>query len=79
LSGIVAALETSRQGFEVDLVEKTNALGGNLRRVTHSITGEDPEAFLKETIQMIKDDPNITLHTGTEIEEVHGYMGNFDV
>jgi heterodisulfide reductase subunit A len=79
LSGMVAALETSRQGFEVDLVEKTNALGGNLRRVTHSITGEDPEAFLNETIKLIKDDPRIDLHTGTEVEEVKGYMGNFDV
>jgi heterodisulfide reductase subunit A len=79
LSGMVAALETSRQGFEVDLVEKTNALGGNLRRVTHSITGEDPDAFLKETIKLITNDPRITLHTGTEIETVHGYMGNFDV
>jgi heterodisulfide reductase subunit A len=79
LSGMVAALETSRQGFEVDLVEKTNALGGNMRRVTHSITGDDPDAFLKETIKLITNDPRITLHTGTEIETVHGYMGNFDV
>jgi len=79
LAGMVAALETSRQGFEVDLVEKTNALGGNMRRVTHSITGEDPDAFLKETIDMIKNDPRITLHTGTEVELVKGYMGNFDI
>jgi heterodisulfide reductase subunit A len=79
LAGMVAALETSRQGFEVDLVERTKVLGGNMRRVTHSITGDDPNVFLKDTIKQVKDDKNITLHMGTEIETVHGYMGNFDV
>jgi len=79
LTGMVSALEISRQGFEVDLIEKTNALGGNLRRVTHSITGEDPQRLLRDTIDQIQADPNITLHTGTEVEEVRGYVGNFDV
>jgi heterodisulfide reductase subunit A len=78
LAGMTAALEISKQGFEVDLVEKTNALGGNLRRVTHSITGEDPQSILKETIRAIKADPKITLFTGTEIETLSGFVGNFE-
>ena len=79
LSGMTAALEITEQGFEVDLVEKTNALGGNLRRVTHSITGEKPQDILKETIVAVTEQKLITLHTGTEIETLSGYMGNFDV
>ncbi len=78
LTGMTAALEISKQGFPVHLVEKTNALGGNLRRVTHSITGENPQEILKETIDAITNDKRITLHTGTELEAMHGYMGNFE-
>ncbi len=43
------------------------------------VTLEDPQRFLKETIEKVKKDGNIKLHTGTEIEEVKGYVGNYEV
>lgn len=77
LSGMVASLEIAERGFDVHLVEKTDVLGGNMRRITHTLMGEDPIALLKEKVEACQANPRINIHLGTEVEEVQGYIGNF--
>lgn len=77
LSGMAAALEIAERGFDVHLVEKTNVLGGNIRRVTHTIKGEDPAAILRGKIEACQANPRIYIHMGTELESTEGYVGNF--
>ncbi len=76
-AGLQAALSVAEQGFEVYLVEKEAELGGNLRRVTGLLSGEDPQKILKDLIKRVEAHPRITVFTGTTVENVSGYVGNF--
>jgi len=77
LSGMVASLEIAQKGFDVHLVEKMDVLGGNMRRVTHSLTGEDPQAIMEEKMEACQSNPKIQVHLNTELENTEGYVGNF--
>jgi heterodisulfide reductase subunit A len=77
VSGMTTSLEIARQGFEVHLVEKTDQLGGNMRKITSTIWGEDPIAFLKEKIEACQNEPKINIHLNAEMEDFQGYIGNF--
>ena len=48
IAGITAALGLGCQGYETYLVEKTDELGGVMRRIQHLDTAEDPQKYLKE-------------------------------
>jgi len=77
LSGMVAALSTAKQGFEVDLIEKSSELGGNAREIYWTLEGLDAQNFLKEKIKQIEENKLINIYKNTELEEVTGYAGNF--
>ena len=77
VAGMAAALELAAQGFPVHLVEKEDELGGNLRHVHFSFDGARTDAELNAMIERIRDHELISVHTGTTVEEVSGYVGNF--
>ncbi len=77
LSGMIAALELAKQGFEVHLVEKEKELGGNLRHLYYVLGSEDPQERLKSLIEQVSENDKIHLHLNTEIADVEGYIGNF--
>ncbi len=77
LSGIIASLEIAERGIDVHLVEKTDVLGGNLRRVTHTLTGEDPGVILEEKVKACESNPRIHIHLSTEVEDTQGHVGSF--
>jgi heterodisulfide reductase subunit A len=77
MAGMSTALGLADQGFEVHLVEKEHVLGGNLRHLHYLLGGEDPQKKLGETIQKVKDHPNIKVRTGAHVEAVDGFVGNF--
>jgi heterodisulfide reductase subunit A len=78
LSGMVAALEIAKAGFEVHLVEQEKELGGHLRRIHQTLSGVDPQKTLKELKAEIVERENIKLHTEDTVAEVKGYIGNFE-
>ncbi len=55
VSGMTAALELAKQGFEVHLVEKEPELGGHLRNIYY-LLGEktDPQKKLHDLIEQVK-------------------------
>ncbi len=77
LSGMTAALELAKQGFEVHLVEKGDELGGHLRHIRYLLGSEDPQQRLRSIIREVTQNENIHLYTGSEISNVEGYVGNF--
>jgi heterodisulfide reductase subunit A len=77
LSGMTAALSLAEHGIETHLVEKTKELGGNLRRITHTIVGNDPQELLEDLRTRLRASGNVTLHMETEVESVDGFVGNF--
>jgi heterodisulfide reductase subunit A len=79
LSGMTAASELSKQGFDVYLVEREPELGGLMKRIHYEMVGEktDIQKKLKELISNIENDDKINVFTSSSIKDIGGYMGNF--
>ncbi len=77
LAGMTAASAIAEHGFEVDLVERSDELGGNLRQVYYTLDGLDPQELLKTTIDKVEKDSLIRVYKETEVAELSGYAGNF--
>jgi len=84
ISGITAALEAADAGYEVQLVEKADQLGGWLAKQHKSIPTKAPYRDLEDTgvdelIAQINDNPRITIHTSACTSNISGAPGLFDV
>jgi heterodisulfide reductase subunit A len=77
LSGMTTAMELSKQGFEVHLIEKEGHLGGNLRKIHYNIDGSEPQKMMRELIDKIQANDKINIYTDTELKEIDGHVGNF--
>ncbi len=79
-AGLRAALDIARRGLKVTLVEKSHFLGGRVARLEHTFpTDEDVRVQLNLLIEKVLAEPNATIHTGAEVIEAKGYVGNFEV
>ena len=74
---MVSALSLAEQGFEVHLIEKSEALGGIARRIPYTLEGGDVQVYLQEIIGRVYENPSIQVHTEANITEATGYVGNF--
>ncbi|MEW6200489.1 MAG: FAD-dependent oxidoreductase [bacterium] len=84
LCGLTAALESAKAGYEVVLVEKEESLGGWMTRVWKQIPTAPPyteieEPTINSLISEVKNNPKIKVRTSTEIEQISGAPGMFDV
>jgi heterodisulfide reductase subunit A len=77
LGGLVAALSLAEQGLEVELVEKSDKLGGNLNHIHSLLEGGDPQGYLQHLVEKANAEPLIHVWTETEVVECQGYAGNF--
>ena len=77
VSGMTAALELARQGFEVHLVEKDKELGGHLRTLQYLLEGEDPKEKLNALANEVKANDKIHVYLNSEVAEISGFVGNF--
>ncbi|MCL2863713.1 MAG: CoB--CoM heterodisulfide reductase iron-sulfur subunit A family protein [Methanimicrococcus sp.] len=71
VAGLTAAVELADNGYEVDLVEKTGELGGNLKRL------ESYAPKLKEIIDKAVAHDKLHIHYNSIMENVTGSVGNF--
>jgi len=80
VAGMTAALNLGRQGIQVHLVEREQELGGLVRNVrTLFPTEQDTEELLEPLVEQLKSHPQITTYLGGEVENVDGFIGDFDV
>jgi len=77
LAGMSAALSLAEQNFEVYLIEKEKQLGGNLRRLRYTLSGNDPQEYLKRLEHEVKNNKLIHLFTNAEVTGLEGHKGNF--
>ena len=77
IAGMTSALNLAEQGFEVHLVEKTQALGGNAIFLGHTWSGEAISARTAKIIEEVAKNEKIFLHTGFEVTAAEGFVGNF--
>jgi len=77
LAGMTAALELAGQGFETYLLEKSQVLGGNLRRVRFLLNGTDPQEKLASLVAQVTAHPLLHVYTNAEVVDFEGSAGNF--
>jgi len=77
LTGMTTAHKIAQAGFEVYLVEKEARLGGQARKIYHTLDGENVPSHLDHLIKEVEKDPRIHLMTAATIEKVDGFVGNF--
>jgi heterodisulfide reductase subunit A len=80
VAGIQAALDMANMGFKVYLVESEPSIGGKMAMLDKTFpTGDCAICILAPKMVELSRHPNITLLSYSEVEEVKGYIGSFDV
>ncbi len=80
IAGIQAALDIADSGRTVYLVEKQPSIGGHMAMFDKTFPTLDCAAcILTPKMVQIGKHPNIKLMTSSEVEEVKGFVGNFQV
>jgi len=80
VAGLTAAKDIADAGFQVTLVERTSALGGQARRLYRTFpTVESVDDLLQPLIESVTNHPRIAVMLDSEVEKVSGYIGNFVV
>ena len=80
ISGIQAALDLATSGYKVYLVERAPTIGGKMAQLDKTFPTNDCSMCI-ESPKFIECDrhPNIDILTYTEVEEVAGEAGDFEV
>ncbi|MGE5568627.1 MAG: CoB--CoM heterodisulfide reductase iron-sulfur subunit A family protein [Rhodospirillales bacterium] len=80
IAGIHAALTLANAGKQVYLVERQPTIGGHMAMFDKTFPTLDCAAcILTPKMSTVKNHPNITLWTYSEVENVSGYVGNYNV
>jgi len=80
IAGIQAALDIADSGYKVILVEKDSSIGGHMAQLSETFPTLDcSQCILTPKMVAAGKHPNIELMTYSEIEDVSGYVGNFNV
>ncbi|MGO9119607.1 MAG: CoB--CoM heterodisulfide reductase iron-sulfur subunit A family protein [Desulfomonilaceae bacterium] len=80
ISGMSAAMALGNMGYEVDLVEKQDRLGGLLNDLNMILpTHEAPSNLVSELVSRLESNPKVAVHTNAEVKAVEGYVGNYNV
>jgi heterodisulfide reductase subunit A2 len=77
IAGMIAALNIADYGFPVDLVEKSDRLGGNAAWISHTIEGNNVQELLNDTRQRVEKHPKIQTHLKTQVIGAYGQVGQF--
>jgi len=79
VSGMTAALALADQGFKVNIVEKSDRLGGNFLNLNYTLEHEDVQPFITSLIKRVESHPDVELHLSSEVTKVDGFVGSFQV
>jgi len=80
VSGMGAALNIGKQGFETIIIEKENELGGNLKHINVLYpTGQEASEFLINIGEKIRKNKKIKVYLNSRIKTVKGSIGNYEV
>lgn len=77
VAGMTAALDIAAQGFHVDLIEKEDELGGNLRHVPFTFDQKQTRPILESLIEKVNIHKQISVHMNTKIEKIEGFIGKY--
>jgi len=84
ITGISAALDAAKTGYEVTIVEKGDTLGGYAAKLRQQLPTRAPfeelePAIVDQKIKAVEADPNITVKTETVVARIAGEPGEFTI
>jgi len=80
IAGMMAALELGNMGFKVFLVERQPSIGGNMAKLTKVFPTLDcAQCILTPRMAEVERNENVTLLTYSEVQNIEGRPGNYDV
>lgn len=80
IAGIQAALDIADAGYPVTLVERQPSIGGKMVMLDKTFPTMDCSACIcTPKMSEVGNHPNITIKSLAEVEQVSGYIGNFQV
>ncbi|MBP2132436.1 heterodisulfide reductase subunit A [Methanomicrobium sp. W14] len=80
VAGIQAALDIANHGVKVHLIEREPSVGGHMSQLDKTFpTNDCSMCILSPKMVDAQRNPNITLYTLTEVTDVSGELGNFEL
>ena len=80
IAGIQTALDIADAGFPVDIVEKQPTIGGKMAQLDKTFPTLDCAAcILTPKMVDVAQNENIRIFSYSEVSEIKGFVGNFDV
>ncbi|MHA2495267.1 MAG: FAD-dependent oxidoreductase [Candidatus Hodarchaeales archaeon] len=76
-AGMTSAVDLSRGGYPVYLIEKEAQLGGELLKPLELHNGLKGKDIVENLEKRVRNAPNITVFTNAELENLSGTVGNF--
>lgn len=78
VAGMVAAQSIASQGIPVDLMERTDRLGGNATRLSYDAQGRRISEYLDTLKKEVDDNPLIKVLLNSQIRDMKGRIGQFN-
>ena len=80
IAGITAAMEIAKKGYKTHVIEKEDKLGGQLNLI-YKINFDriDSKEFLDEKLKEYNDLKSVTTYLNSEVVDVRGSIGNFNI
>ncbi len=78
VAGLTTALGLAGQGYQVDLVERRDQLGGQALNLHTTWTGEPVRPFVENLIHKAQNHENIKIHYNAIVAGATGSIGNFN-
>jgi heterodisulfide reductase subunit A len=79
IAGLSVSESLAGMGLEVILVERAGQLGGLMRNLNVLDCGTPAEEMVDKVAGRVLDSTNITTHVSSEVAEITGYIGNFEI
>jgi heterodisulfide reductase subunit A len=80
IAGLTASLDLADGGYEVILLEREPALGGHMAQLSKTFPDLNPAlSALVSKASEVEKHPKVDLHCYSELEDVKGYVGNFEL
>ncbi|MGO0122266.1 FAD-dependent oxidoreductase [Desulfothermobacter acidiphilus] len=80
VAGLRAAQDLAERGFQVHLIERLPFFGGRAAQLSRLYpTEEEAPTLIRRTLKELSQHPRVKLYPSTVLEEVSGFVGNWEV
>ena len=77
VAGMSAALAIADSGFDVTLVERSDALGGHLHDIHYVVEGYNPQRLLRDLVNRVRGHERIDVYIRTNVVRHTGHVGDY--